>query len=90
MRKIAVWLCFLALSVAPLPSPGQTVNATYYFTDFTTHPLNVSRVTVTPLDPGLDYTNNVLSPMPLPYSRAAYPTLTNGSIRLTPPHSAPL
>ena len=83
MRKLAVWLCLLALSVVPLTTPGQTVNSMYSFTDFTTHPLNVSQVAFTPLDAGLDYTNNVLSPIPIPYTRAAYPTLTNGSLTIS-------
>jgi hypothetical protein len=86
MRKNAVLSCFLALSVLlPLSAGSQTntVNAYYSFADFTTHPLNVSRVIVTPLAQGADYAGTQLSPMPLFYSRAAYPCLTNGAITVS-------
>ena len=83
MRKFHVLPWFLALvALLPLTSGGQTntVNVSYTFSDFTTHPLNVSRVTLTPLAAGADYMGAQLSSMPMVYSAAAYPTLTNGAL----------
>jgi len=76
MRTIAR-IGFL-LSLLCLPALAA-VDATYYFTDYTSRPLSVKRVTVTPMGSGADYAGAQLSARPLVYTPALNPTLTNGS-----------
>lgn len=66
-----------------LTARSGTVHVAYSFADFTTHPLNVARVTVTPLARGADYSGAQLSAAPLIYTKAAYPTLTNGTLTVS-------
>lgn len=79
MRNLAIFplLCLCLVSRA------GTVDPTYTFSDFTDHPLNVSRVTLTPLARDAYYSGSILSTKPLVYTKAAYPTLTNGTFTAT-------
>lgn len=62
---------------------AAVVHASYSFSDFTTRPLNVKRVTVTPLAAGADYDGAQLSNKPLIYAVPTYYMLTNGSITIS-------
>jgi hypothetical protein len=64
-------------------SQAAVVHASYSFSDFTTRPLNVKRVTVTPLAAGADYDGAQLSNKPLIYAVPTYYMLTNGSITIS-------
>lgn len=80
MRHVVAFIMVLA---ALWPCASRGVNATYTLQDFTTHPISVSRVTVTPLQRAADYAGAVLSSKPLVYTAAVYPTLTNGTITIS-------
>ena len=76
--KLAGFIAFVCLA---LSSPAQsTFNASYSFANFTTHPLNVPWVSVTPLAAGADYQGLTLSSIPMNYTVRNYPTLTNGTL----------
>jgi len=79
MRKLA----FLLLMLLCLTTNAGQVHPYYSFSDYTLHPLNVTRVTVTPLARGADYDGIQLSQAPLIYTSAKYPTLTNGTITIS-------
>ena len=80
MRTIACLLLFL---VCLLPARAETVNATYYFSDHTANPLNVRRLTLTPLAKAADYDGTNLSSSPRVFTSAVYPELTNGVFTVT-------
>lgn len=92
LRYFPVWLVpILLLMAMDLRSHGQTlgttplgtVNAVYYFSNLVSQPLNVSRVVVTPLQPGPAWNAAVLGPWIPPYTRANSPGLTNGFLEIS-------
>lgn len=89
MRTIAL-LRFLAVllvlfsCLAPVRSAADDyINATYYFSDVTSNPLNVRRITVTYLAPSIELGRTNFSNKPIYYPASTYYMLTNGSITLS-------
>lgn len=84
-KPISRWLLLLAFSLQPasFKLEAAQVHPIYYFGDYTARPLNVRRVTVTPLGPSAEYNGTNLSRSPIIYTAAAYPTLTNGTITIS-------
>jgi hypothetical protein len=80
MRNLAYLIIFLCLGAL---ARAGTVDVTYNFSDFTGYPLNVSRVTITPLARDAYYSGTNLSTKPIIYTKTAYPTLTNGTFTAT-------
>lgn len=80
MRKLAA--LFLCLFAAVIARGGQ-INVSYTFEDYTSYPLNVSRVVLTPLAKGGEYSGAELANTPIIRTRAQYPTLTNGTITIS-------
>ncbi len=79
-RWIVLVLC---LSASVVKSDAGTVNAYYQFQDYTASPLNVRRVTITPLGPSAEYGSAFLSQKPIIYAAATYTSLTNGYLLAT-------
>lgn len=78
MRFIAKTLLFLSVLFLGGQSFASTVDATLYFTDYTSRPLNVRQLMVTPLCRGGDYSGTNLSSRPITFTSTAYPSMTNG------------
>ena len=78
MKKLIALLFLL-----PLLSFASTVDVVYQFSDYTTHPLNVRRVQITPLGPSADYSGAFLSRRPIVYNASTFYTLTNGYFTAT-------
>lgn len=84
MRKLApTIILLLTFLLAAVAAKAGTVDAYYEFHYYTDSPLNVRRVTITPLGPSAEYGSAFLSQKPIVYSAATYPSLTNGYLLAT-------
>lgn len=83
LRFLAVLLALFSC-LAPVRSAADDyINATYYFSDVTSNPLNVRRITVTYLAPSIELGRTNFSNKPIYYPASTYYMLTNGSITLS-------
>jgi len=78
--RVACATCILFLTMG---AAHCAVDVVYNFADYSNHPLNVRRVTITPLGAAADYGGAELSQKPIIYNAATYPTLTNGYVTVT-------
>ncbi len=84
MRRIASLILFLFLFALGLHA--QTANIVFSLQNYNSQPVNVTRVSLSPIPPpaGASYGTNILNPTPYTvYSRATNPSLTNGVCTFT-------
>ena len=84
LRRHACIILFLFLFALGLHA--QTANIVFSLQNYSSNPVNLTRVTLTPIPPpaGASYSTNILNPTPYTvYSRATYPSLTNGVCTFT-------